>query len=54
MIVCMCADCMYATVLDVCMYAELRKKCTILNYCAQTGPFGVFYVYKSLDFLALV
>ena len=21
MIVCMCADCMYATVLDVCMYA---------------------------------
>ena len=25
MIVCMCADCMYAIVLDVCMYAEKKK-----------------------------
>ena len=54
MIVCMCADCMYATVLDVCMYAEYRKKNTILNSCAMTVCFGVFYVYGPLDFLALV
>ena len=33
----MCAECMYATVLDVCMYAEYRKKYTILNSCARTG-----------------
>ena len=26
MIVCMCADCMYAIVLDVCMYAEKKKE----------------------------
>ena len=44
MIVCMCADCMYAIVLDVCMYAKKRKKFTILNCCAWTGCFGVFYV----------
>ena len=25
MIVCMCADCMCAIVLDVCMYAEKRR-----------------------------
>ena len=54
MIVCMCADCMYAIVLDVCMYAEKRKKYTILNPFAWTGSFGVFFVYRSLDFLALV
>ena len=54
MIVCMCADCMYAIVLDVCMYAEKRKKYTILNPFAWNGCFGVFYVCKLLDFLALV
>ena len=54
MIVCMCANCMYAIVVDVCMYAEKRKKYTILNVCAGTGCFGVFYVYRPLDFLALV
>ena len=31
MIVCMCADCMYAIVVNVCMYAEKRKNYTILN-----------------------
>ena len=31
MIVCMCANCMYAIVLGVCMYAEKRKKYTFLN-----------------------
>ena len=50
MIVCLCADCMYVIVLDVCMYAELRKKYAILNYCARTGCFGDFYVYRSVDF----
>ena len=54
MIVCMCADCMYAIVLDVCMYAEKRKKYTILNPFAWTGCFGIFFVYRPLDFLAVV
>ena len=54
LIVCMCVDCMYAIVLGVCMYAEKRKKYTILNCCAWTGCFGVFYVCRPLDFLALV
>ena len=54
MIVCMCADCMYAIVLDVCMYAEKRKKYTILNPFAWTGCFGIFFVYRPLDFLAMV
>ena len=26
MIVCMCADCMYAIVLGVCMYAEKKER----------------------------
>ena len=43
MIVCMCADCMYAIVLDVCMYPKKRKKFTILNPFAWTGCFGVFF-----------
>ena len=54
MIVCMCADFMCAIVLDVCMYAEKIKKYTILNPFAWTGCFGVFIVYRPLDFLALV
>ena len=54
MIVYMCADCMYAIVVNVCMYAEKRKNYTILNVCAVTGCFGVLYVYMRLDFLALV
>ena len=54
MIVCMCADCMYAIVrVYVCMLKK-RKKYTILNCCAWTGCFGVFYVCRPLDFLALV
>ena len=52
---CMCASFMYAIVLYVCMYvSEYRKKYTILNFCAGTGCFGVFFVYRPLDFLALV
>ena len=51
---CMCASFMYASVLYVCMYSEYRKKYTILNFCAWTGCFGVLYVYRPLDFLALV
>ena len=54
MIVCMCADCMYSIVVNVCMYAEKRKNYTILNFFAGTGCFGVFCVYMRLDFLALV
>ena len=54
MIVCMCADCVYAIVLGECMYAEKRKKYTILGCCAWTGCFGVFYVCRPLGFLALV
>ena len=55
MIVCMCADCMCAIVLDVCMYAEKRMKYSLLlNPFAWTGCFGVFFVYRPLDFLALV
>ena len=29
--VCMCVYCMYAIVLDVCMYAEKRKKYSLLS-----------------------
>ena len=39
MIVCMCADCIYAIVVNVYMYAEKRKQYTILNFCAGTGCF---------------
>ena len=51
---CMCAGCMYSTVLDVCMYAEKTKKYTLLNSYGVTGCCGVFYVYRPLDFLALL
>ena len=44
MIVCMCADCMN----------EKTKKYTLLNPYAGSGCFGVFFVYRPLDFLALV
>ena len=52
MIVCMCASVMYASA--VCMYFEYRKKHTIMNSCGGTVCFGVFYVYRPLDFLVLV
>ena len=51
---CLCASFMYGSVLYVCMYSVYRKKYTILNFCAGTGCFGVFFVYRPLDFLALV
>ena len=50
--VCMCASFMYASA--VCIYFEYRKKHTILNSCARKFCFGVFYVYRPLDFLALL
>ena len=54
LIVCMCADCMYAIVLGVCMFAEKKREIYYPELLCLDWLFGGFYVYRPLDFLALV